>query len=124
MSLYHYFAGGKIAVGIIILLSLYILIDPFSDPLIALSGIMIGVFLIAWGGSFFSFLGREKYIRHHKIEDSLITHSYKLSLLFGIYILFNAIFLIRQTWTVLGGIALLGGFIFIQSIVLPNKQSS
>lgn len=48
MSLYQIFSLAKIIIGLAILLSLYMLIDPFADPLIALSGSMIGFFLLAW----------------------------------------------------------------------------
>lgn len=111
----------KIVIGLGILISLYLLINPFTDPIIALSGIMIGMFLLTWGGSFFAFLGWDRYVRHFSINMEAITHAYKLSLLFGIYILCNMIFLLKHTWTVLGGIVLLVAFILIQRIVLPNR---
>ena len=55
MSLYHIFSLIKIIVALIILVALYFTIDPYVDPLIALSGGMVGLFLLAWGSSFFGF---------------------------------------------------------------------
>lgn len=52
---YHLLSGLKVVIGLIILLSLYFLIDPYSDPGVALGGAMVGVFLAVWGASFFAF---------------------------------------------------------------------
>ncbi len=119
MSLYHIFSLIKISIAILILLSLYFTIDPYADPLIALSWGMVGFFLLAWWCSFFFFWGWNKYISKIKHEQQNIITSYKLSLLFGIYILFNIIFLLNQKRTLLWGIVLLIGFIIIQGILLP-----
>lgn len=80
LSLYHIFSLIKILVSLIILISLYITIDPYADPLVALSGGMIGFFLLAWGCSFFAFWAWKKYIKHE--ENDIIATSYRLSLLF------------------------------------------
>lgn len=119
MSLYHIFSLIKLIVGFIILLSLYFLIDPFADPLIAISGIMLWLFLLARGWSFYIFGLWEEYIRHKQNTNDRIMYQYKLSLLFSLYILFNTIFLLRQTWTIALGIVFLILFILIQWRVLP-----
>lgn len=127
MSLYHIFSLIKIGVALLILLSLYFTINPYEDPLIALSGWIIWFFLLAWGLSFFIFWGRNIYIYPtQKSQDyDIITNSYKLSLLFGIYILFNLIFLLQSKRTVLWWIVLLIAFILIQWILLPKwKQDN
>lgn len=80
LSLYHIFSLIKIAVSLIILISLYVTIDPYSDPLVALAGGMIGFFLLAWGCSFFAFWARKKYVKYE--ENDIIATSYRLSLLF------------------------------------------
>lgn len=71
------------------------------------------------GASFFVFLGWRRYIDHQVINDDIITHSYKLSLLFGLYSIFNIIFLLKGVWSVLLGLLILGGFIAIQWWILP-----
>jgi len=124
MSLYHIFSLIKISAAILILLSLYFTIDPYTDPLIAVSWGMVGFFLLAWWCSFFFFWGWKIYINKTKDEKKNIISSYKLSLLFGIYILFNIIFLLNHKRTVLWGIVLLIGFILIQWILLPSWNSS
>lgn len=123
LSLYHIFSIIKILIALIILISLYITIDPYADPLVALSWWMIGFFLLAWWCSFFAFWAWKKYIKHD--EGEIIISSYKLSLLFGIYILFNVIFLLKEQRTLLWWIALLIWFIIIQWILIPvGKHSS
>jgi len=62
---------------------------------------MVGFFLLAWGSSFFFFWAWKKYISKTKDEKENIITSYKLSLLFGVYILFNIIFLLNQKRTLL-----------------------
>lgn len=125
MSLYHTFSLIKISAAIIILLSLYFTIDPYADPLIAISWGMVWFFLLAWWCSFFFFQRRNTYIQKSTLsEDKSITKSYKLSLLFGIYILFNLIFLLQEKWTILWGIVLLVSFILIQWILLPSWKNS
>lgn len=52
----------------------------------------------------------------------MIIESYKLSLLFGIYTLINAIFLLRHQWTILGWIVLLVWFVIIQAILIPEQS--
>jgi hypothetical protein len=83
---------------------------------------MIGFFLLAWGLSFFFFWAWKKYISKQQDDNTAITTSYKLSLLFGLYILFNIIFLLNERRTVLGGIVLLIGFVLIQGILLPEGK--
>ena len=124
MSLYHIFSLIKMSAAIITLLSLYFTIDPYADPLIALSWGMVGFFLLAWWCSFFFFWGWNQYISRTKDEKHNIITSYKLSLLFGIYILFNIIFLLNQKRTLLWGIVLLVWFILIQWILLPSWKNS
>ncbi len=52
---YHLVSGLKVIVGLIILFSLYLLIDPSKDTAVALGGAMVGIFLVVWGASFFAF---------------------------------------------------------------------
>lgn len=123
MSLYHIFSLTKMAVAIMILLLLYFTIDPYSDPLIAISWGMVWFFLLARWCSFFFFRWWNKYIKKINTEEEKnITQSYKLSLLFGIYILFNIIFLLKERRTILWWVILLIWFIFIQSILLPSVE--
>lgn len=44
--MYHILSLSKIIIGLTILLSLYMTINPYSDPLVALGGGMIGVFIM------------------------------------------------------------------------------
>jgi hypothetical protein len=112
----------KIIIGLIICISLYFTIDPYADPIIALGGGMIGIFILSRWASFYAFYGWKKFIYHEQENITMITESYKLSLLFGIYILINALLLLRHQWTWLTGIVLFVGFIIMQAIVVPEHS--
>jgi hypothetical protein len=112
----------KIIIGLIICISLYFTIDPYADPIIALGGGMIGIFILSRWASFYAFYGWKKFIYHEQENITMITESYKLSLLFGIYILINALLLLRHQWTWLTGIVLFVGFIIMQAIVVPEQS--
>jgi hypothetical protein len=51
------------------------------------------LFIAARGASFFLFLALQKFFREVS-QDRLVKDSYKLSLLFGIFVLINALFLL------------------------------
>ncbi|MEI6118315.1 MAG: hypothetical protein WCP92_03585 [bacterium] len=51
------------------------------------------MFIAARGASFYVFLGLQKFFRE-VAQERLVKDSYKLSLLFGIYVLINALFLL------------------------------
>ena len=84
---------------------------------------MIGIFILAWGISFYVFYGWKRLVYHTKENESMITESYKLSLLFGIYILLNALLLLRHQRTGIVGIILFITFIIIQAIIIPEQST-
>ncbi len=53
-----------------------------------------------------------------------IKDSYKLSLLFGIYVLINMLLIFLGYWTVIVGLILLIGFIILQSILFFEQKKS
>ncbi len=120
--MYHILSLIKIIVWLIVCSSLFVTIDPYRDPLIAIIGAMIGVFLVAWWWSFYIFYGRKKLAFRETITNTIIVESYKLSLLFWLYCLTNILFLLRQQWTILWGLLLLIWFAIIQSILVPQKK--
>ena len=119
--MYTYFSLAKIIIWLIICLSIYFTIDPYADPLVAVWWGMIWLFILVWWASFYVFYGRKKFIYHTKENTTMIIESYKLSLLFGIYTLINAIFLLRHQWTIVGWIILLIWFVIIQAILIPEQ---
>ena len=120
--MYTYISGAKIIIWLIICISIYMTIDPYADPLIALGGGMVGLFILSRWASFYAFYGWKKIVYQQPANNQMITESYKLSLLFGIYILINALLLVRHQWAGLIGIILFVGFVIIQAIVIPEKK--
>ncbi len=121
MRLYHLGTILKILVGIIILTSIYFTINPYEDPVIALSFGFLGVFIISWWLSFYVFY-IVQYIATHKEKKKCAKDSYKLSLLFGMYVLANIALLLLWNWTKSIGIMLLIGFVLLQIFLTVTPE--
>lgn len=90
MRLYHIASLIKFVLGLVILLITYTFINVYEDPVIGIGLMILGIFIAARGASFYIFLGLQKFFRD-VAQERLIKDSYKLSLLFGIYVLINAL---------------------------------
>lgn len=77
----------------LILLITYTSVNVYEDPVVGIGLLMLGLFIASRGASFYLFLGIQKRFRELS-PSRLIKDSYKLSLLFGIYVLINALFLL------------------------------
>lgn len=93
MYLYYIASLIKLVLGVLIMLITYTSINVYEDPVIGIALGIVGLFIAARGASFYLFLGIQKRFRDVS-KTRLIKDSYKLSLLFGIYVLFNALFLL------------------------------
>lgn len=93
MYLYHIASLIKFVLGLLILLITYTSINVYEDPVIGIGLGMLGLFIAARGASFYLFLVIQKFFREIS-QTRLVKDSYKLSLLFGIYVLINALFLL------------------------------
>ncbi|MEI6775201.1 MAG: hypothetical protein WCL18_10970 [bacterium] len=91
--MYHIASSIKLVLGCVILLITYTSINVYEDPVIGIALSILGLFIAARGASFYLFLALQKFFRDVP-QDRLIKDSYKLSLLFGIYVLINALFLL------------------------------
>ncbi|HMS91541.1 MAG TPA: hypothetical protein PKC87_04935 [Candidatus Absconditabacterales bacterium] len=122
MYLYHIASSIKLVLGLLILLITYTSINVYEDPVIGIGLTILGLFIAARGASFYLFLALQKFFREIS-QDRLIKDSYKLSLLFGIYVLINALFLMLGYRSKFLGIILLVGFIILQ-IALFSEQKT
>ena len=120
MYLYHIASLIKLVLGLIILLITYTSINVYEDPVIGIGLIILWLFIAARGASFYLFLALQKFFREVP-KDRLIKDSYKLSLLFGIYVLINALFLLLWYRSKFLWIILLVGFIVLQ-VTLFSEQ--
>lgn len=122
MYLYHIASLIKFILGLVILLITYTSVNVYEDPIIGIGLTILWLFIAARGASFYLFLALQKFFREVS-QDRLIKDSYKLSLLFGIYVLINALFLLLWYRNKFLWIILLVGFIILQ-IALFSEQKS
>lgn len=122
MYLYHIASLIKFVLGLLILLITYTSINVYEDPIIGIGLSILWLFIAARGASFYLFLALQKFFRDVP-QDRLIKDSYKLSLLFGIYVLINALFLLLWYRTKFLWIILLIWFIILQ-IALFSEQKT
>jgi len=121
MYLYHIISGIKFILWIAIILIVYTSINIYEDPAIGIWLGFLWIFIASRGISFYLFIGIQNFYRHiEKIR--IIKDSYKLSLLFGIYILINILLLFLEYRNKYIGIVWLIGFIFLQ-IALFSESS-
>lgn len=74
----------KAILGILVMTIVYTTINVYEDPAIGISLFSLGIFITAWGASFFLFLTIQKRQKteKHTDENRQMKESYKLSLLF------------------------------------------
>ncbi|HCY20268.1 TPA: hypothetical protein DIC40_00045 [Patescibacteria group bacterium] len=113
MYLYHLASAIKFALGIAIIIITYTSINVYEDPIIGIALAFLGIFIAARGGSFYLFLGIQKLYQHKKTLLLMYKDSYKLSLLFGIYMVINFLLIVLGWRNKFIGILLLGGFVRI-----------
>jgi hypothetical protein len=123
MYLYHIASLIKFVLGLIILLITYTSINVYEDPVIGIGLSILWLFIAARGASFYLFLVLQKFFRDLS-PDRLIKDSYKLSLLFGIFVLINALFLFLWYRSKLLGIILLVGFILLQMALFSEQKKT
>ncbi|EKD25115.1 MAG: hypothetical protein ACD_80C00118G0024 [uncultured bacterium (gcode 4)] len=124
MYLYHIASLIKLLLGLLIMLITYTSINVYEDPMIGITLGMLWLFIASRGASFYLFLAIQKFFREVS-QERLVKDSYKLSLLFGIYVLINALFLLLWYRSKILWLILLVGFIILQVILFsePNTKN-
>ena len=120
--LYHIIALLKLVLWIWILLLIYFTVNIYEDPVIWIWLWFLGLFIAAWGFSFFIFFEIQNLFYKLKTRDQIVTESYKLSLLFGIYAMINVLLILLGQRTKLLWLLLLLWFIWLQ-IILFSKSN-
>ena len=123
MHLYYIASLIKMVLGMLILLVTYTSINVYEDPMIGIGLGILGLFILARGASFYMFVGIQKFFRELP-KDRLIKDSYKLSLLFGIYVLINALFLLLWYRSIFLWIILLVWFIVLQVALFSEQKKT
>ena len=123
MRLYYLASLIKFVLGVLILLITYTSINVYEDPMIGIGLSILWLFIAARGASFFLFLALQKFFRDVP-QDRLVKDSYKLSLLFGIFVLINALFLLLWYRTKFLWLILLVGFIVLQVTLFSEQKKA
>lgn len=113
----------KIIIGVTLLCVAFFTINVFEDPGIGISLLLFGLFFVSWGGSFFLFMLLQNLFHQFPLSEAKKQkESYKLSLLFGLYILINIILLILEKRTKWNGFMLLMVFVIGQVILFVQPK--
>ncbi len=121
MHLYYIASIIKIILGLAVLLLTYSSINIYEDPLIWIGLAVVGLFIVSRGASFYLFLLIQKRFRDLS-SDRLIKDSYKLSLLFGIFVIMNALLLFLWYRSRFLWLLLLLGFIILQVLLFSEQK--
>ncbi len=112
----------KIIVGTSIIYYVYTKINPYKDPVVALSFGFIWIFLIIWGVSFYIFYITQK-IFSQKENITIASRSYKLSLLIWLFFMINISLIIMEKWTKILWLIILIVFIFLQILTVKDDEN-
>ncbi len=88
MSFYHIWALIKILIWSSIIYLLYNYINIYQDPIIGLGFWFFAIFLIVWWLSFYMFFIWQKIFSQKELIK-IASKSYKLSLLFWLFVIIN-----------------------------------
>lgn len=113
-NIYQILSAIKCAVWALILFITYTSINIYEDPAIAIGLSFLGIFIIARWVSFFVFFLIQKVYRKHLDHITIVKESYKLSLIFGIYIIINYLLILLGRRNKFVWILLLGLFIWLE----------
>lgn len=113
-NIYQLLSGVKCAIGALILVITYTSINVYEDPAIAIGLSFLGIFIIARWVSFFLFFWVQKLYRKNLDHITIVKESYKLSLIFGIYIIINYLLILLGRRNKFLGILILGLFIWLE----------
>ena len=119
MILYHVGAVIKIILWAVILFFVINYIDPKIDPAIWLGFWFLGLFVLTRGVSFYLFLWVHSLsIKKNKVEQA--KESYKLSVLFWMFVLLNVILLLLDMRTKTLWIVIFLAFVSLQVLLVIN----
>ena len=103
------------------MLIVYTSINIYEDPTIGIGLGFVWLFIASRGISFYLFLWIQNLYRHSD-KLRIIKDSYKLSLLFGIYVMINVLLILLEYRSKFTGILLLIGFILLQISLFTDKN--
>lgn len=125
LYLYHIASLIKFVLWVAILIIVYTSINVYEDPMIWIWLGFLGLFIACWGLSFYLFLWIQKLVRSIDIDRiRIIKDSYKLSLLFGIFIMINVLLLLLWYWNKILWVILLIWFVVLQIALFSEEKKN
>ncbi|MDO4713281.1 MAG: hypothetical protein Q4B28_01090 [bacterium] len=122
LSLYTKASWIKVFFGLIVLAITLFTLNVREDPEISLALLLIGLFIFAWGVSYFLFYGGQILVLIRVSQEKMQKDAYKSSFLFGLYALINVLLLILNSWQKWIGILFLLLFVAMQWVVFTDKK--
>lgn len=122
LSLYTKASLVKVVFGLVVLGITLFTLNVKEDPEISLSLLLIGLFIFAWGVSYFLFYGGQVLVLIRVSQEKMQKDAYKSSFLFGLYALINVLLLILNSWEKWIWILFLFIFIAMQWVVFTDKK--
>ncbi len=95
MHPYHIISLIKVFFGIAIMLIVYTTLNIYEDPIVGIGLWFLWLFIASRWLSYFIFLSIQGFYRRID-KPTLIKDSYKLSLLFGIYVMINVLLILLE----------------------------
>lgn len=120
-SFYKYLSMIKLVIWLLILIIDYVAINVFEDPVVAISILLIGCFLMSRWVSFFFFLFVQNFLKNRPDYSSPEAESYKLSFLFWMYALINILLIFLWHWNKVWWLVLLGGFVLLLYFLMMDS---
>lgn len=115
----------KIFLGCLIIGLTIAYVNVYANEALGISFFLLGIFLISRWCSYFAFrLLQYAMKQYHKYEHEKMTEAYKLSFLFGLFIVTNAILLVMQRRTKLIGINILLAFVILQILLIYDRDNT
>lgn len=124
MHLYNIASAIKLALGIAIIIITYTSINIYEDPVIGIALAFLGIFIASRWWSFYLFWWIQKLYQNNKWALLIAKDSYKLSLLFGIYMIINFLLIVLWWRNKFLGILLLWSFVRMYISLFLNTEKN
>lgn len=122
MHIYNIISWIKFVLGVAIMVIVYTSINIYEDPVIWIGLWFLWLFIASRWISFFLFLWIQNIYRHVS-KLRLVKDSYKLSLLFWIYVMVNVILIMSEYRNKFIWILLIVGFILLQISLFSDHNN-
>ena len=124
VNMYALASGIKIIFWGVILAITLTQLNIREDPEISLALLLIGIFVCAWGISYFLFYGWEVLFGLNIPEEKMQKDAYKSSFLFWLYALINVLLIIGELWNKAIWILFLGLFVLMQRFIFTWQKKT